>query len=135
VFVLEGTAELCALVNDSPERGIEEVIDVMVFVRLLLGFKGTGGGIARKVVLLLMLLNMVGPRRRLFTTGFGWVGVTVLLLHARDARESCLSDIGTILKPIDLHTFLDSMIAVLIWNIKQRTRMGSRTCAIFCTNP
>ena len=114
VLVLEGAAELWALVKDSPERGIVEVIDVMVFVRLLLGFKGTGGGIARNVVLLLMLLNMVGPRKRLFTTGFGWVGVTVLLLQARDARESCLSDTGTMLKPIDLQTFLDSMIAVLI---------------------
>ena len=99
--------------NESIGRGITGPIDVIVFVRLLV-FNGTGGGIARRVALLLMLRRMVGPLKRRLVTGLGCVGVTVLLLHAREARDGSLSVGGTMLKPSDLQTFLASIIAALI---------------------
>ena len=116
MLLLDGAAELWALLNESPGRGITGPtgpIDVIVFVRLPV-FNGTGGGIARRVALLLMLRRMVGPLKRRLVTGFGCVGVTVLLLHARDARNGSLFVGGTMLKPSDLQTFLASMIAALI---------------------
>ena len=99
--------------NESIGRGITGPIDVIVFVRLLV-FNGTGGGIARRVALLLILRRMVGPLKRRFVTVLGCVGVTVLLLQAREARDGSLFVGGTMLKPSDLQTFIASMIAELI---------------------
>lgn len=63
---------------------------------------------ARRVDWLLRLLKIVGPLSLLFAIGFGWVGVTVLLLQARDPRVLCCSVVGTILNPRDLQVFLAS---------------------------
>lgn len=71
VLLLEVAAELCPLANESADRGMVDAMEVIVLVRLLLVFNGTGGGMARIVELLLMLRRMVGPLSLLFVRGLG----------------------------------------------------------------
>ena len=105
----------CKAPNDSPDLGVAvpwELMEVIVLVRLVLPFSGTGGGMVRRPPLLLMLRSIVAPRIRRLLTGLGCVGVTVRLLHARETRGVLFGPEGFVLKPRMLQLFRDSTIAM-----------------------
>ena len=88
------------IVKDSPERGVAALLkDVIVLVRLMFPFNGTGGGTARRLALLLELCKIVAPLNRRLTGGLTCVGVTVRLLHAREMRGVLLGPGGLVLNP------------------------------------
>jgi hypothetical protein len=79
--------------KDSFDRGVAELIEGRVFVRLPFVGSGRGGGAMALMVVVGAVLSLgstVGRRARRSVGIFGCVGVTVRLLHAFDARRVSL---------------------------------------------